>query len=93
MLHTCLFLAPDLHCCKLFAFGVAVVLDYHILLSGSLSVIFLLRLVPESKTEIITLFTHKYIIHIYGLGFFLCHFSLHLVIKLQICSQKSPWQF
>lgn len=65
MLSTRLFLAPDLYCGKLFAFGVAVVLDYHILLSGSLSVIFL-RLVAESKTKIITLFnTHIYIVHIF----------------------------
>lgn len=81
LLSACLFLAPDPYCCKLFALGVAVVLDYHILLLGNLSVIFFLRFVAESKRKIITLFTHMYIYNIY-IYIFHYHFSLHSVIKI-----------
>lgn len=59
LLNICPFLAPDLCCCKLFALGVEVVLDYPSLLLDNLSVILFLRLVAGNKTKIIYLFTHK----------------------------------
>lgn len=84
LLNTCPFLAPVQYCCKLFALGAAVALDYQILLLGNLSVIFFLRLVAESKTKNNhTIITHMYVYNTY------IHIFTVISFRIQLSKYKS----